>query len=48
LKGIYALDGDKLKICYVSPQAEDPEKVERPKSFDAEGTGVWVFERSKP
>jgi uncharacterized protein (TIGR03067 family) len=48
LKGIYELDGNKLKICYVSPNAENPEKAERPKEFGAKGTVTLEFGRMVP
>jgi len=48
LKGIYALDGLALKICYVSPTAEEPEKAERPKEMGAKGTVTIVFGRVPP
>ncbi|HLW68641.1 MAG TPA: TIGR03067 domain-containing protein [Gemmataceae bacterium] len=48
LKGIYELDGNKLKICHVSPDAENPEKAERPKEFGAMGTVTIIFRRMAP
>jgi uncharacterized protein (TIGR03067 family) len=48
LKGIYELDGNKLKICHVSPDVEKPEKAERPKEFGAKGTVVVEFRRMVP
>jgi uncharacterized protein (TIGR03067 family) len=48
LKGIYELDGNKLKICYVSPEAENPEKAERPKDFGAKGMVTVEFGRMVP
>jgi uncharacterized protein (TIGR03067 family) len=33
LKGIYAIDKDMLKICYVAVKAKDPDKRERPADF---------------
>jgi uncharacterized protein (TIGR03067 family) len=37
LKGIYELDGNPLKICYVSAATKEPEKAERPKAIGARG-----------
>jgi uncharacterized protein (TIGR03067 family) len=48
LKGIYELDGNMLRICYVSPDTAEPEKAERPKEFGAKGTVTLVFERLAP
>jgi uncharacterized protein (TIGR03067 family) len=48
LKGIYELDGNALKICYVSPATEEPEKAERPKELGAKGTVTIVFGRMVP
>jgi uncharacterized protein (TIGR03067 family) len=48
LKGIYEVDGNKLKICFVSPDAESPEKAERPKEFGAKGTVTVEFVRMVP
>jgi len=48
LKGIYELDGNNLKICYVSPDAENPEKAERPKEFGAKGSVTVKFVRMVP
>jgi uncharacterized protein (TIGR03067 family) len=48
LKGIYELDGNTLKICYVSPATEEPEKTERPKQMGAKGTVTRVFRRVVP
>jgi uncharacterized protein (TIGR03067 family) len=48
LKGIYELDGNTLKICYVSPATEEPEKAERPKEIGAKGTVTLVFGRVAP
>jgi uncharacterized protein (TIGR03067 family) len=48
LKGIYELDGNALKICYVSPATEEPEKAERPKEMGAKGTVTVVFARMVP
>jgi uncharacterized protein (TIGR03067 family) len=48
LKGIYELDGNALKICYVSPATEEPEKAERPKEMGAKGTETVVFGRMVP
>ena len=48
LKGIYDLDGNTLKICYVSPTTEEPEKSERPKEIGAKGTVTLVFGRVLP
>ena len=48
LKGIYELDGLALKICYVSPTAEEPEKAERPKEMGAKGTVTVVFRLMVP
>ncbi|HEX4614095.1 MAG TPA: TIGR03067 domain-containing protein [Urbifossiella sp.] len=48
LKGIYELDGNSLKICYVSPATEEPEKAERPKKMGAEGTVTVAFGRVTP
>jgi uncharacterized protein (TIGR03067 family) len=48
LKGIYELDGNTLKICYVSPATEQPEKAERPKEIGAKGTVTLVFGRVPP
>lgn len=44
-KGIYQLDGDTLKLCYVMPGGE------RPKEFSAKagsGATFTVWKRSKP
>jgi uncharacterized protein (TIGR03067 family) len=48
LKGIYELDGNSLKICYVSPATEEPEKAERPKKMGADWTVTVVFGRMLP
>jgi uncharacterized protein (TIGR03067 family) len=48
LKGIYEVDSNTLKICYVSPTTEEPEKAERPKQFGAKGTVTVVFGRMVP
>ena len=48
LKGIYELDGNALKICYVSPDTEEPEKAARPKEMGAKGTVTVVFGRMAP
>jgi uncharacterized protein (TIGR03067 family) len=48
LKGIYELDSNTLKICYVSPATEEPEKAERPKQFGAKGTVTVIFGRLPP
>jgi uncharacterized protein (TIGR03067 family) len=48
LKGIYDLDGNTFKLCYVSPDTADPEKAERPKEFGAKGTVTVVFGRMVP
>jgi uncharacterized protein (TIGR03067 family) len=48
LKGIYDLDGNTLKICYVSPTTEEPEKSERPKEIGAKGTVTLCFGRVLP
>ena len=48
LKGIYDLDGNTLKICYVSPATEEPEKAERPKLIEATGAVTIVFRRVLP
>jgi uncharacterized protein (TIGR03067 family) len=48
LKGIYALDGNTLKICYVSPASHEPEKAERPQQIGAKGTVTLVFGRVPP
>jgi uncharacterized protein (TIGR03067 family) len=40
LRGIYSLEGDVLKICYVSPNTPEPEKQPRPREFAArKGSG---------
>jgi RNA polymerase sigma factor (sigma-70 family) len=40
LRGIYSLEGDQLKICYVSPSIPEPEKKARPSEFAAKkGSG---------
>src|SRR5262249_18086035 len=39
-RGIYSLEGDVLKICYVSPNTPEPEKKPRPSEFAAgKGSG---------
>jgi uncharacterized protein (TIGR03067 family) len=48
LKGIYELDGLALKICYISPAAEEAEKAERPKQMGAKGTVTVVFGLTPP
>jgi uncharacterized protein (TIGR03067 family) len=48
LKGIYELDSNTLKVCYVSPAVEKPEKAERPKEMGAKGTVTIVFGRVPP
>jgi uncharacterized protein (TIGR03067 family) len=48
LKGIYDLDGNTLKVCYVAPDAGEPEKAERPKEFGAKGTVTVAFGRLSP
>lgn len=48
LKGIYDRDGNTLKVCYVSPDADMPEKAQRPKDFGAKGAVTLVFERLLP
>jgi uncharacterized protein (TIGR03067 family) len=48
LKGIYHLDANTLKVCYVSPDTADPEKADRPKEFGAKGTITLVFGRVVP
>jgi uncharacterized protein (TIGR03067 family) len=48
LKGIFEIDGKKLRICYVAPNATDPEKVARPRDFMTDGTVVFVFKRIGP
>ena len=48
LMGICELDGNALKNCYVSPDAEQPEKAERPKEMGAKGTVTVVFGRMVP
>jgi len=48
LKGIYELDGNTLKICYVSPDGENTGKSERPKEFGAKGTVTMNFKRMVP
>jgi len=48
LPGIYELDGDELKICYVSPDPEEGRGKGRPTGFAAKaGSGhlLWVFKR---
>jgi uncharacterized protein (TIGR03067 family) len=40
LRGIYSLEGDMLKICYVSPNTPEPQKKPRPSEFAArKGSG---------
>jgi uncharacterized protein (TIGR03067 family) len=48
LKGIYELDGNMLKICYVSPATENPERTKRPKEIGEKGTVTLVFARVPP
>jgi uncharacterized protein (TIGR03067 family) len=48
LKGIYELEGNALKICYVSAATEEPEKAERPKEIRARGAVTLVFEWLPP
>jgi uncharacterized protein (TIGR03067 family) len=48
LKGIYDLDGNTLKICYVSPATDEPEKAGRPKEMGANGTVTIVFGQVPP
>jgi uncharacterized protein (TIGR03067 family) len=48
LKGIYELDGNTLKVCYVSPATEAPEKAERPKEIGAKGAVTVLFGRVPP
>jgi uncharacterized protein (TIGR03067 family) len=48
LKGIYDLDGNTLRICYVSPATQEPTQAERPKELGAKGTVTIVFERLPP
>jgi RNA polymerase sigma factor (sigma-70 family) len=48
LRGIYSLEGDQLKICYVSPSIPEPEKKARPSEFAAKkgsGNVLLVFRR---
>lgn len=48
LKGIYELDGNTLKVCYVSPDAAEPDKAERPREFGTKGAVMVVFQRLPP
>jgi uncharacterized protein (TIGR03067 family) len=44
IRGIYLLNRDSLKICYVSPSLADAEKKMRPTGFSGkEGSGTWLF-----
>jgi uncharacterized protein (TIGR03067 family) len=43
LRGIYSLDRNELKICYVSPNAPDPEKKPRPGEFAARKGSGYVL-----
>jgi RNA polymerase sigma factor (sigma-70 family) len=43
LRGIYSLDCDELKICYVSPNTVDPEKKPRPGEFAAAKDSGYVL-----
>jgi thiol-disulfide isomerase/thioredoxin len=44
LRGIYSLEGDVLKICYVSPNTPEPEKKPRPSEFAAgKGSGYVLL-----
>jgi RNA polymerase sigma factor (sigma-70 family) len=43
LRGIYSLDTDELKICYVSPNTVDPEKKPRPGAFAAKKDSGYVL-----
>jgi uncharacterized protein (TIGR03067 family) len=51
VRGIYIVDHDELKICYVAPDRADAEKRARPSEFSAAaGSGTWLFvlKRVKP
>lgn len=43
LRGIYSLEGDEFKICYVSPNTPDPEKKPRPTEFAAKKGSGYVL-----
>jgi RNA polymerase sigma-70 factor (ECF subfamily) len=48
LSGIYELEGDRLKVCFVTPEAEEEKGKGRPTQFATKpGSGhfLWVFQR---
>ncbi|HEV3203246.1 MAG TPA: TIGR03067 domain-containing protein [Gemmataceae bacterium] len=51
IRGIYLLDKDRLKICYVAPDLPEAGKKKRPTEFSSKpGSGTWllVLSRVKP
>ena len=51
LKGVYVVDGDHLRVCFVSPAAADPAGQPRPRSvaqWADPGVVVQTFERARP
>ena len=51
IRGIYKVDRDELKICYVAPDRAPAEMRTRPTEFSAKvGSGMWLFvlKRVKP
>jgi len=49
LKGVYVIEKGRLKVCYVSPRAKDPDKQPRPASVEKASPDLVIltFERKK-
>jgi|SRR6516225_1847357 uncharacterized protein (TIGR03067 family) len=44
IRGIYLLEKDRLKICYVAPDLPEAAKKKRPTEFASRpGSGTWLF-----